>query len=399
MLINFEVTNFRSFKETATFSMEAATKGTGSMQFNSTNTMKVGKHKLLKSAVVFGANASGKSNLMKAVYALYLIVTNSTKDSTEKIFTNTFAFNNENTKFTIQFIKNRKHFFYTLEYNEDEVVFEELLIDEKFFLGRKAQQFSIPEQLEQFKKSIRKNQLLLFVAQSFNIEEAMEAFSWFKQDLFFLNDSGKSNPLFEALKDYSFKNKFLAILKEADFNIIDVEIIEKPLAPINIIIGDIVASEDSIIVSHIRDNGEIFKIRFDDESRGTKVFAMIVFYLIMSSKDIGKIILIDEFNSSFHLALALQILDLIHREKQNNQFILTTHETSLMDYGLRQDQIYFTEKNEFGETEIFSLFDFDDPLLMSKNPKYKKNYLIGRFGAVPSLDPFTLKRILEGDDE
>lgn len=80
-------------------------------------------------------------------------------------------------------------------------------------------------------------------------------------------------------------------------------------------------------------------------------------YFLSNTK---KVLLIDEFDRSYHLELAKALISLINNKEQTNQFILTSHELSLMDTKLRQDQIWFAEKNQFGESELFSIFDFDD---------------------------------------
>ena len=112
----------------------------------------------------------------------------------------------------------------------------------------------------------------------------------------------------------------------------------------------------------------------------------------------NKTLLIDEFDRSYHLELAKALLKLINSEKQTNQFILTTHELSLMDTNLRQDQIWFAEKNRFGETELFSVFDFDDPGLKRSDFNYKKRYLEGLYGATQMVNTDLLLEVLDSDE-
>jgi AAA15 family ATPase/GTPase len=119
---------------------------------------------------------------------------------------------------------------------------------------------------------------------------------------------------------------------------------------------------------------------------------------ILKNENSGKVLLIDEFDRSFHIELAEALLDVFTNERQKNQFILTTHELSLMDYHLRQDQIWFAEKNEYGETELFSIYDFEDVALSRSDFGYKKRYLEGRFGGSQIINHSVLLEVMEDAD-
>ena len=140
-----------------------------------------------------------------------------------------------------------------------------------------------------------------------------------------------------------------------------------------------------------------FQLDFNNESSGSKAFMFLALY-ILKNKNNGKVLLIDEFDKSFHLELAEALLDVFHHDKQVNQFILTTHELALMDYNLRQDQIWFADRNQFGETELFSIYDFDDDALKRSDFGYKKRYLEGRFGATQLVAKSVLQEVMEGED-
>jgi AAA15 family ATPase/GTPase len=411
MLIDFQFTNFRSFKDTAEFSMEA---GAHLRLFGKSNVRKVNQFRLLKSAVLFGGNAHGKTNLIRAFWVLYYIIMVPAASEEQHLLTDTFAHYQENTSFRIEFIKDSTRFLYELQYNAKEVVYEKLMADNEVVIKRNQQVFEIlPDQINSLQKNIRKNQLGLFFAQSNNVEIVKKAFSWFANDLIFA-DLNILNPMntgiLESLKESDFKEKFLAFLRAADFNIVDVEIIESNVTGLNfnlkmdnhrIVESNLLPNEMKqyrLITTHKLENDESFKVELTDESSGTQAFISIAMYLLLNEQSNGKVLLIDEFNASFHLELAQALLDLFNNENQNNQFIMTSHELSLMDYNLRQDQIYFAEKDKYGASELFSLFEFDDPALKRSDFAYKKRYLNGRYGAKPVIATSVLKEILGETD-
>jgi len=404
MLIDFQVANFRSFKNENDFSME---KGKNVRKYKN-NVLEIGNIQLLKTAVLFGGNANGKTNLINALATLRFLVLQPTFSESQKLSSDTFGYNKDNTKFKVSFIKDEKRFDYTLEYNELEIVQEILIVDEEVIIERQKQQFTIlPKQLHSLKTNIRKNQNVLFFAQSNNVELAKIAYSWFLEDLIVVDTQQVPNILFKALSKPSFKKKFLKFLRAADFNIIDVEVRERKETHPNIQIefGEgipILQTNPESLMSTIYDvycthqsEDNKYQIHFNNESSGTKVFIFLALY-ILHNENASKVLLIDEFDRSFHIELAQALLDVFTNEKQTNQFILTTHELSLMDYNLRQDQIWFAEKNEYGETELFSIYDFDDDGLRRSDFGYKKRYLEGRFGGTQIINKSVLLEIAEG---
>lgn len=406
MLINFKISNFRSFRDKNTFSME---KGKNIRKYKN-NVLEVNKVKLLKTAVIFGGNANGKTNLITALRLLRFLVLEQAPSEAHKLPVDTFGYNGKNTKFEISFLKDKKRFDYTVEYNELGFVYEQLEYNNTVVLERHDQDFTVlPEQLLPLKNNIRKNQNLLFFAQSNNFDIAKKAYDWFMEDLIVVNTELIPNNLLKSLYNPVFKAKFLKFLRAADFNITDIEVRERKEAQPNIQIeirddAPIIHSNSEPIYTTIYDiysthksqAGE-FKIHHTDESAGTKVFIRLALY-ILQNENAGKVMLIDEFDRSFHIQLAEALLDIFTNEKQKNQFILTTHELSLMDYNLRQDQIWFAEKNEFGETELFSIYDFDDEALRRSDFGYKKRYLEGRFGATQIINKSVLIELVEDSD-
>lgn len=141
-------------------------------------------------------------------------------------------------------------------------------------------------------------------------------------------------------------------------------------------------------------------ISINAESDGTKEMVIIALTILLRRTE-SKVILIDEFDDSFHLDLSKALLDVFNTKENINQFILTTHELQLMDHHLRKDQINFVEKEYSGNSNLFSLFDFNSESLKRADISYVKRYLSGQFGAAPiiSLEDLveTIQRTVEED--
>lgn len=389
MLIDINVKNFRSFKDEQVFSMEI---GAHVRQYPNA-VLSNQKVKLLKSALLFGGNANGKTNALLALLMLRTLVINPTVNTRQELPVDTFFYNDDPTEFTIRFVKNQIEFEYQLAYSRSEVIAEKLMADGTIIFERMQQDFiKLPQNLELVKATVRSNQLLLFVGQANNDEFSKLAFEWFLDDVIFVNTDAINNQRFERLNDFEFKDRFLPFLRAADFNIIDIEVRERPVNRTNLrfTVTDNIggqfehnteeATYFDIYSEHEMGGGLTKQIHFDNESTGTKVFMLIAMYILENSNN-SKVLLIDEFDRSFHVELAQALLDVFNAEQQKNQFILTTHELSLMDYNLRQDQIWFAEKGADGATDIFSVFDFEDSKMKRSDASYKRRYLEGRFGA------------------
>lgn len=388
MFKDITIENFRSFKNETTFSME-----TGARVRQYPDSVLIAKNnKYLKSSVLFGGNANGKTNVLLAIMALRNLIITPTAAVTDLLPVDTFAYNSANTKFNINFIKQGKDFSYAVEYNAEAVINERLIVDEATLFARDNQNIQVlPAELQMLKGTVRPNQLLLFVLQANNNALAQLAYEWFATDVVFVNTDSIANAKFQKLNDLNFKERFLTFLRAADFNISDVEVLERTEQVPNFSVQ--VADNEpakfaqaietikhfDVYSTHNTESGQ-FKVHFYNESTGTKVFMLLAMYVLENSGS-DKLLLIDEFDRSFHVELAQALMDVFNHKNQRNQYILTTHELGLMDYNLRQDQIWFAEKNRSGETEIFSIFDFTDADMKRGDASYKRRYLEGRYGA------------------
>lgn len=391
MLISVEVENFRSFYDRTVFSMET---GSRLRSHGTTNTHRFKRLRVLKSAFIFGGNANGKTNVINVFDLLKALILQPTSSELEGLLTDTFAGNSEPTYFLVKFLKNNKFFVYELEYVEDRVIRESLRVNDRVIFSRDDEKLVLPESLMSLYSTIRKNQLLLFFAQTNNILEAKEAYEWFVIDVVILNTNKLHPSILKELKqNKELTKKIILFLQAADFNILDIEVRERiDHIPSELSVkmsgGDAEITAGEVIEQRVAEmycthqgvDGDTFVLNFSEESAGTKIFLRLAAYIL---RDRGRnaIFLIDEFDGSLHIKLTEVLLKLFNKWNQGSQFIVTTHSFDLMDKELRPDQIYFVEKDRFGKSELYSLFDFENVALKRHDYKYKRRYLRGIYGA------------------
>lgn len=404
MLVEFTVSNFLSLKDSNTLSMEA---GTRLRKFKDTNTFEMRNQKLLKNVITFGANGSGKTNLCTALGCLRNLVINPTPNTEEFLSHLPFKLSKDSTKqdtvFNIKFIKNNSFYEYELKYNRQQIIYEALKKDNQYYFKRANDDELIPEELISIRETLRKNKLLLFDGQDKNNQICIEVFQWFKNDLIIYNEKEedyRNQVIKSVLNDAQKKVLFINLLNLMDINIEDIGMIEdrqkvppKLIEMLNYIsessesLDEYMTARQIYLVYNQYDvDGNIIgqeKISYNMESSGTKKIMMMIalfFYYVNEQK----VIVIDEFDNTFHTLLAQTLVKLINSEYNQHQFILTSHNLELLDTQLRIDQIYLTEKNFLGETELYSLFDIDD--IARNDIKFVKRYLDGRFGGLPDID-------------
>lgn len=411
MLISVEVENFRSFYDRTIFSMETGSK---LRSYSTTNTHRFKRWKLLKSAFVFGGNANGKTNVIN-IFRLFkelLIQQIKTKSEIDRLVTDTFGGNSEPTVFLIKFLKNNKVFTYELEYVEERVIKESLLVNGCMIFSRNGDEIFLPDSLTPLRPTIRKNQLLLFFAQTNNILEAKEAYEWFVIDVVIPNTNKLHPTILKELKqNKELKRKLILFLQAADFNIVDIEIRDRTeqlpseiLLKSNdknteLMIRDLIDQRfTELYCTHRGANEDTFVLSFSEESAGTKIFLRLAAYILRDQAR-NTVFLIDEFDASLHIKLTEVLLKLFNQWNQRSQFIVTSHSFDLMDKNLRPDQIYFVEKDRFGKSELYSLFDFDDVRLKRHDYKYKRRYLQGIYGADQIINESAIAETLGVDYE
>lgn len=419
MLIQFSVANFRSFKELVTFSMVAAKLSSRDPRIDENNTFSVNNQiTLLRSAAIYGANASGKSNLVKALTFMKRFVINSSKESQaeEPIDIVPFRLDSESeaqpSHFEVVFLLDDVVYRYGFEVTKEKVESEWLFYSPH---GREAKLFVreggeiLPSR--DFKKGqsskllTRSNALFLSVAAQFNSDTAIKVLGWFKKlgVVSGLDDRGYSN--FTAnmfLKNSEFKENVLSLIKNSDVGINNVisekiDINESSFFPkdmpqelIDIVKKQLKKDEELITFRAIHKknckNGAFEEIQFDldDESEGTQKLFLLSGPVI-DSLDKGKVLIIDEIEGRLHTLLTRQLISLFNSPETNPnhaQLIFATHDTNLLSNKLlRRDQIWFVEKDEDSASHLYSLSE----LKVRNDRSYENDYLEGLYGGIPLL--------------
>jgi len=415
MLIEFRVGNYLSFKDIVTFSMEAASIS----EHEEDNVFDFGKYKLLKSAVVYGANASGKSNLIKAMSRMKNLVQFSVnEDQAEKLigvekFRLSTETENKPSFFEIVFIHDQKKFRYGFEVDYDRIHSEWLFFipsrTEARLFVREGKDIKIGTTYFKEGKGIedktRPNALFLSVVAQFNGEISTQILMWFRRFNIIsgLDDTNYKIFTLDQFEKEDFKQKHLQYLKIADIGIDDEDIrrIDPSELPegVKSLLSRMTKSEPkstkgyAISTFHNKYNKNEklpHKEEFSlvSESDGTQKFFGLL-GPIFNTLDRGTILVIDELDARFHPLITQFIIQLFHSKQtnpNNAQLIFATHDTNLLDKDLfRRDQIWFTEKDQYGATDLYSLVEYKN---VRKDASYEKDYIAGKYGAVPFIRNF-----------
>jgi len=427
MLLEFSVENFLSFKDLNTLSMIAVK---SFKEHLDTHTIQLDKNvKLVKSAVLYGNNASGKSNFLEAMSFMRVTVINSFRDSLiensdkkfplEKFVLSTKT-EQESSFFEISFIQNGIKYRYGFEIDYNQVVAEWLYhttSKEVYLFKRDYQKIEINKTA--FKEGLGKeenakeNVLFLTLIAQLNGKVSNEIVNWFKNFNYIngIHDRGHKRYTIDKLKsDKAFFNwalhfiKYLEITNLSttveDVNEVSLETLrekENDEEIINLLtsIQKIQAKQpkrDQLITYHRKyDENNLFidsvPFNFDNqESEGTKKLLYLLGPWYDTLKN-GKILVIDELDSRLHSNLTLKLVDFFHKFNKNNaQLIFAVHDISILNRDtFRRDQIWFVEKNQFGSSELFSLADFKTEKVRKKSA-FDKNYIEGKYGAVPYFE-------------
>ena len=428
MLLQFSIRNYKTFKNEATLSLYASNYDKVTLEEDNIFAEKKYGFRLLKSAVIYGANASGKSNFLDALSFMRFFVINSSKKTQngEQIEVQPFRLSdeteNEPSEFEVIFLLNDVLYRYGFEVTQQKVVSEWLYYKPKtkeielFF--RKDDKYEIHER--NFTKGgmvvkeglVRDNALLLSVAAQFNDVTANAVLDWFKhiKVIFCLQEYMHKIFSMNQITNPVEKLKMLELLKVADLGIQDIKPLDKrPNIFHNQTKDEIVSTiVEDVITKHKKydsNKNEIDTVSFllsKDESSGTEKFFSLS-WPILNVIENGYILAIDEFDAQLHPNLVRKIVSLFNSKdnnEKNAQLIFNTQNTNLLSPDLfRRDQIWFTDKNKYGEAKLYSLADFKTDEVR-KNERYEENYIKGKYGAVPFLGFFdNLKNILSQHED
>lgn len=433
MLLEFMVENYMSFKDMSTFSLI----GTNDNEKIDEQIVIVNdKIRVLKNAALFGANASGKSNLLSAISFAKGFVINSSKDSQqgENINTKPFKFNtiteSKPSKFEFTFIINDVVYRYGYSADEKKIISEWLFARystrETQLFVRNEQKITLGAKFKEGKKyidSVRTNALFLSVCAQFNGEKSTEILKWFRKlnIISSLEDNYVSTTL-EILDNendqFSVQRKelinlitnidvgiedigvyenehdnFIALLEEMSVKHAQ-ELLEKLKSSRGkddeINTSDFKVASQEIKTVHNKYDGEKNLVSkeqysFGIESRGTQKIFELAGPIIDTMFNDG-VLFIDEIQNSLHTKLVISLIRFFMKNHLNikSQFIITTHDTNVLASGLfRRDQLWFLEKNKYGESDLTCLIDFDEHV--RKDASIDKDYLRGRYGAIPYI--------------
>jgi hypothetical protein len=419
MLAEFRVENYKSFKDEQVLSLI-----TSSDESKGKNSIEIGGKSILKTAVVYGANASGKSNLIKAIACMNGIICNSAGYKPKaKLPVVPFLFDEKTksapTKFEATFFMEGIRYQYGFSATKEQVHGEWLLA---WPLGREQTWFerdcnehepyfgpSLKGQNKSTWSKVKNNSLFLSVAAQWNHKQLSKVYDWFEKQLRELPNTREAIAITDSIllkdknsdKTFGFHDLAIEALRKADFGVDDLEI--EKVNPEDIEFPDDMPieaqrefakqlSEYPLCRKTLYHCNRKYSLNFEEESEGTKRFYSLLGPLLESTA-FGYTLYKDELELNMHPLLTREIVITIRENEPNNisaQLIFTTHDTTLLDPELfGRDQVWFTEKDEFGATQLYSLADYKESAVR-KGEAMQKRYLAGRYGAVPILERFDL---------
>ncbi|GAA3926790.1 AAA family ATPase [Chitinophaga oryziterrae] len=431
MLLSFAVTNFRSIRERVELNMlKTGLKGLHSNYFDISN-----KRHLLRSSAVYGPNASGKSVFLMAINVLEFLVERSSgfrpdqavelyePHRLEKSFASAPVF------FEISFISNETQFDYSISFSQERIETEELYYyptnTRTLLYSRYAEkEMKFGDYYKGAKKTLEKlllpNQLFLSKAAENNVEVLMEPYRFITQKMMvypFMEDYHESSyarlyarRLAED-KESVFSKRFNALICAVDTGITSVSVEEVDWSGFKFP-GSLseevkkrfqedykydIKTKHTVYegVNHVGD--VIFDVH--EESSGTKSL-FVIGGIIIEALETGSVLIVDEFEKSLHPIITQFLIQLFHNplvNKRNAQLIFATHDvTQLSNDNFRRDQIWFTEKNEFGATNLFRCSDITGLRLGTPLDKW---YATGRLGATPIINDVDFLIEMQSDEQ
>lgn len=422
MLVEFTVKNYRSIKEEQVFSMVKASgdelENTNCFEPNAPASVT-----LLRSSAIYGANAAGKSNIIRAIMEMESIVRHSASSNQEgdEISVTPFLFDestaSEPSEFEMTFISEGVRYQFGFCTTNTRIIEEWLIaypngraqrwysriFDEtkniykykfsEFLLGQKSV----------WQNATRSNALFLSTAVQLNSDQLKPVFNWFKEVLRPAHLEGWSPGFTASLCDKEkSKAKVLEFLKAADFDIHDIKVDKEKFDP-DSLSDDLPNPLREQIIKKMKDtelidiktihkskSGAPIALDFNEESDGTQKFFSFTGPWIDALKE-GYILVIDELHDNLHPKLVKYLVDIFHSNKtnpKNAQLIFTTHETSILNQDVfRRDQVWFCEKDKMQATSLYPLTDFSP---RKDRENLELGYLSGRYGALPFTSTFNL---------
>lgn len=442
MIVEFSVGNYKSFKEVITFSMLATKTRAKDEELDKSNVFQVGNISLLKSAAIYGANGSGKSNFIKALRFMRWFVLNSSKGTQtgDSIDVEQFRLSEqtlgEPSLFEMIFISDDRRFRYGFEVDKERVVSEWLFHvprkSELTLFIREGDNITVSRTFKEGKNIVditRPNTLFLSVVAQFNGSLSKTILQWFRRLRVYaggLQDMPNSRYTKNLIESSKYRDDVLQIMKVLGLDPIDFVIAKQPVSIPRLPFEDsldtfpeelkdiarnlltvrekwqtalLEAQETKIFISRPRYDTQGLVTSFENfdietqESAGTQKIFRLAGSLVDVLKN-GKIFIIDELDVRLHPLITCAIIKLFNSNitnSKNAQLVFTTHDTNLLDHDIfRRDQIWFTEKDAQGASYMHSLVEYK----IRNDAAFEKNYIQGRYGAIPFIG--NLKQLAEG---
>jgi hypothetical protein len=412
MLVEFRVKNFRSLRGEQVLSFVASSDRT----FHDTHCVATGFKGLpfvTRAAVVYGANATGKSTLMFALATMRNLVALSTK-LTEPQFAEQYTpfrldetSAAEPTELEVTIVRDGVRYQYGFRYDAQRICAEWLIVYrhgkgqhwfERQYDALQKEDVWAPfssyfkGERETWRKTTRPQALFLTTAVQLNSEQLAPLFDWFINGMTLLTGNGELNPLptLARLDDSDFKRRTLELLRAADIHVADIRVEKQPGQQFEFVLApgkptEVLTSDrefPEVQFLHKTQGGELVAFDRRYESAGTQ---RLLAYAgpVLDAIERGRLLVIDELDRSLHPLLARFIVRLMHNPAVSTkaaQLWITTHDTTLLDTDLlRRDQIWFVEKDEHQASRLYPLSDFKP----RKNEALEWGYLKGRYGGIP----------------
>ena len=420
MLIDFSVTNYRSILERQTLSMAASSYF---KELEALNTFDVGLAdkvpRLLRSTVLYGPNASGKSTLIQALNFVQDCILNSQKESQSGDVIGTVPFKltansrAADSAFEVTFVEQGVRYEYGFCCNRERFTEEWLFAyplgrAQKWFhrvfdakAGKDVYKFSKSfegdRKRQDWKAQTRSNALFFSTAIQLNNEQLKPAFAWFQQRLKVMGSAHNLAAGYTAdrCKDDAIKSRVIEFINSADLSIADIRLDELlfsmemlpkklPVAVRDELVHGMTGKKMPARVTFIHKDIQTQEaIEFDEgeESDGTRaLFAFAGPWLDVTDNE--RVLVVDELDTSLHPLLVHHLVKRLHQNNSKAQIIFTTHDTTLLSQKLlRRDQVWFMEKDASKATRLYPLSDFSP----RENEAVERGYLNGRYGGIPFL--------------
>ncbi len=419
MLIQFSVENYRSIRDRQTLSMAASRYFKELESFNTfdPDTVEL-MPRLLRSSVIYGPNASGKSTLVRALDFVRDRVIHSAKESqaNEDIpvepFKLTAASRAGDSEFEVIFVEDGVRYQYGFRCNQRRVSEEWLFACPEGRVRRWFQRVLDPDsgqdqyrfspsflggrKRQAWKEQTRPNALFLSTALQLNNEQLKPVLVWFQKRLRIMAPYLSFGPGYtiRRCQEEAQKQRVLEFLNAADLPIADIRIQTQVFSP-DLLPKELPAvlraemsrqmeGKDMVEVRFLREDvesRELIEFNQDEESDGTRaLFALVGPWLDVVENN--RILVVDEFDTSLHPLIVHYLVKIFHQHESKAQLIFTTHDTTVLSQKLlRRDQIWFMEKDDQYSTQLYPLADFSP----RDNEAVERGYLNGRYGGIPLL--------------